>query len=389
MKTKILLIILLVTNYQLLFSQGVAINTSGATADQSAGLDIQFNDKGLLMPRLSIAERNAISNPASGLQIYNTTINCFEFYNGTAWKILSCGCDLPSTIVESTHIPSQTEIVWNWNIVTDATGYKYNTINDYYSATDNGNKTTFTQSGLTCNTTYNLFVWAYNNCGKSSELVLIENTDICFTCGVNNFFDSRDGQTYQTVQIGSQCWMKENLKYLPVVHNNSEFATQATNSLSGYGVYNYNGNDILIAKANSNYSTYGVLYNWHAAITACPAGWYLPSDDEWKVLEMHLGMSFLDANNIGWRGTDQGNNLKSTTLWLGGSGNNSSGFSALPSGSRNISGIFSSLNTDCNHWTVSDDGADAWLRALYSNYSTIGRGKDSKGNGYAIRCIKH
>jgi hypothetical protein len=85
------------------------------------------------------------------------------------------------------------------------------------------------------------------------------------------FTDPRDGQTYATIKINSQTWFAENLNY---VTSNS---------------WSYN-NDT----ANGN--IYGRLYIWEAALTACPSGWSLPSDDQWKQMEMALGMSQKKAN---------------------------------------------------------------------------------------------
>ena len=98
------------------------------------------------------------------------------------------------------------------------------------------------------------------------------------------FVDSRDGTEYKTIKIGNQTWMAENLKYLPSV------VGPATGSSTDpyYYVYGYQGTDVATAKATTNYQNYGVLYNWTAATTACPAGWHLPTDAEWNVLEQYV-----------------------------------------------------------------------------------------------------
>jgi len=101
-----------------------------------------------------------------------------------------------------------------------------------------------------------------------------------FPCG-ENYTDHRDGNIYPTIQIGNQCWMAKNLAYLPSVVG----ASTESNTVAYYYVYGYNGTDVNAAKATTNYSTYGVLYNWTAASTACPSGWHLPTDAEQYTLE--------------------------------------------------------------------------------------------------------
>ncbi|MBN2682270.1 MAG: T9SS type A sorting domain-containing protein [Bacteroidales bacterium] len=85
----------------------------------------------------------------------------------------------------ATHTPSGTQIIWDWNSVTGATGYKWNTVNNYATATDLGNVSTVTQTGLTCGSTYTIYVWAYNSCGNSvsttltSTLACATTNDLC------------------------------------------------------------------------------------------------------------------------------------------------------------------------------------------------------------------
>ena len=151
------------------------------------------------------------------------------------------------------------------------------------------------------------------------------------------FTDARDGQEYTYVVIGNQIWMAENLKYLPSV------SSPETGSYTEpyYYVYDYFGNNVSQAKNTYNYKTYGVLYNWTAATDACPAGSHLPTANEWKTLEMYLGMSQSDADATEWRGSDQGEKMKSTSGWYdNGNGTNSSGFNALPGGSCDGLGNF-------------------------------------------------
>ena len=121
-----------------------------------------------------------------------------------------------------------------------------------------------------------------------------------------------DGHTYDLVAIGDQCWFKENLRSdnfrngdeIPGNLNDGEWASTVSGAQA---VYNNDPANLLI---------YGRLYNWHAVDDArgvCPSGFHVPSDEEWMMLEMSLGMTSAQANGIGWRGTDQGLQMKSAT----------------------------------------------------------------------------
>ncbi len=100
--------------------------------------------------------------------------------NGTAQTLALTAYGIPVAPTAGTHTPSQTQIVWNWNTVSGATAYKYNTTNNYATATDNGASASYTQTGLTCNTAYTLYVWAYNPCSNSaSPVTLTQSTSTC------------------------------------------------------------------------------------------------------------------------------------------------------------------------------------------------------------------
>ena len=198
----------------------------------------------------------------------------------------------------------------------------------------------------------------------------------------NYFIDPRDGTRYKTVQIGNQIWMAENLKYLPSV-SPSNVGSEIN---PFYYVYGYQGTDILAAKATDNYKTYGVLYNWEAAKASCPKGWHLPSDTEYKILEMYLGMTQAQADATGWRGTDEGSKLSNYTL----NGNNSSGFTALMSGYRRTDGSFYHIGSRTHFWSSSaSSSSSAWDRGLDASYSTVDRyNGHSKAGGFSVRCLR-
>jgi len=189
------------------------------------------------------------------------------------------------------------------------------------------------------------------------------------------FTDRRDGKTYKWVKIGKQVWMAENLAYLPAV------STSAEGSLTDpyYYVYGYEGTDVATAKATFAYSTYGALYNWPAAIEACPSGWHLPNENEWATLAKSLGGSSVAGLEmktiVGWGGS-----ITNST--------NSSAFSALPGGSRNSTGGF--LGISGNWWSdpLNDHATEAMGLALYPNVSDLISQKTDKKNGFSVRCVK-
>jgi len=202
-----------------------------------------------------------------------------------------------------------------------------------------------------------------------------------------------DGNVYETIQIGEQLWMAENLK---VTHyNNGDEIAYPSNenfgSLGGgqYGVYD---ND------PSNADIYGNLYNFAAVDDdrgVCPAGWHVPSDEEFIELEMELGMSELLANSTGYRGTDEGSKLAgSSDLWNDGDLDNNSefgtsGFNVLPAGYRNGSnGFYFSMGNFGYFWSSSeDDSSYAWYRVLSYNYSSVYRNFNYKPYGFSVRCL--
>jgi uncharacterized protein (TIGR02145 family) len=195
--------------------------------------------------------------------------------------------------------------------------------------------------------------------------------------------DSRDGTVYQIVSIGTQVWMAENLRYLPQVHSNSEFAAAGTNLQPGYGVYGYNGNDVATAKAQPNYSTYGVLYNWYAVNTAnvCPTGWHVPADAEWTTLITYLGGEYAAEGKLKETGTAH---------WLGTNdrATNESGFTALPGGYR-YSTVFDKIGYNGNWWSASEyNSQTAFNRGMYNNVNRVTDGYSGKVTGYSVRCIK-
>jgi len=214
------------------------------------------------------------------------------------------------------------------------------------------------------------------------------------TCGI--LFDSRDGNEYRTVQIGNQCWMAENLRYLPSVTGPSALYPDYYNK---YYVYGYDGTNVDEAKATNNYANYGVLYGWLAAMAwtesseenpigvqgVCPDGWHLPSSEEWEQLIDFVG------------GMEHGGKLKavSTNHWNSpnAGATNETGFKALPGGFYNMifsDGTFLGLGDQGRWWSATEPhDYIASYYGLFFNHNYFIKGWEFKEFGFSVRCVKN
>ena len=212
----------------------------------------------------------------------------------------------------------------------------------------------------------------------------------------NNLTDI-DGNTYSIVQIGNQFWMAENLK--TTHYSNGDPIP------SGYTDLEWVGLSTGAYAISSDLGTYGNFYNWYAVNDVrgvCPLGWHVPSDDEYKELEMTLGMSQSEEDlGHAWRGTNEGSKLAGNAiLWDDAlleydSEFSTSGFNALPAGYRNGygygNGFLTPTGSDALFWTatVYDVPNDlAWWRGI--NYNEISSLRSSYGlkHGFSVRCIE-
>ncbi len=213
-----------------------------------------------------------------------------------------------------------------------------------------------------------------------------------------------DGNVYATVQIGDQCWMAGNLRVGRFIECLSPEDRQTDNGLAEH--YRYD-NDAQF------YGDYGGLYQWDEVMAyapsddgltgstrgLCPAGWHLPTDEEWKTLERTLGMPDAEVDQpVGdgkWRGTEEAHALRETGTahWSTDiASTNDSGFTALPGGWRNASsGDFTQLGEQAVFWTATEvpDGwhTSAWVRAIGFT-GQIGRFGDDLFTGASVRCLK-
>ena len=246
--------------------------------------------------------------------------------------------------------------------------------------TNNGTGTgsfSSTLTGLTSFSTYYVRAYATNSVGTSYGNEI--NFTTLFECGLSMMTDV-EGNTYNTVQIGTQCWSQSNLK-VSKYRNGDNIPTGLSNSQWGsassgaYAIYDNN---------TSNNTLYGKLYNGYAANDSrglCPTGWHVPSDTEWASL-----ITFLGGSSVA------GGKMKSTTGWNSPNtgATNSSGFTGLPGGGRLGGGVYGDLG-NVGHWwstTIIGSAGWAWYRSLNTSFNSVANNANPQAYGYAVRCLR-
>jgi len=539
-------------------AQGVAINTTGASANSSSILDVNSTEKGFLIPRLSTTERDAITVPASSLLIYNTTTKCFEFYENGNWHALGCACvdppaqpsaitgnntpcenqtgltysvtyvpgvtyawtvpsgwsitagqgnnsitvtagsasgnisvtpsnacgngtaqtlavttttvpaqpsvitgatspcqgttsltysvtnvsgvsyawtvpsgwsitagqgnnsitvtagsasgnisvtpsnacgngtaqtlavtttTVPAQPTAGTHTPSETQIIWNWSTVSGATGYKWNTTNNYATAIDKGTSTSHTETSLTCNTSYTRYVWAYNACGQSSSTTLTASTSACpFVCGTSSVTFTYKGSsvTYGTVSsTGSKCWLDRNLGATAVATSSTHTASYGdlfqwgrlddghqtrtsgtTTTLSGSDTP---GHARFITINSGNYDwrspqNTGLWQGVSGTNNPCPSGWRIPTETEWN------------AERVSW-GTNNAAGAFASPLKL-----------PVAGGRRHGGGSLYDVGTRGLYWSSTVSSTNS--RSLGFISSNAAMSTHYRAYGFSVRCVK-
>ena len=236
-------------------------------------------------------------------------------------------------------------------------------------------------TGLIPGTTYYVRAYATNSVGTAyGNEVSFTTTPISFpNCGT---VTDIDGNVYNTVTIGTQCWMVENLKTtkyrngdpIPNVTDNTGWAALTD------GAYCWYNNDAASYKA-----IYGALYNWYSVAdnrNIAPEGWHVPSDAEWMTL-----ITFLGGLNVA------GGPVKETcfTHWTSPNtgATNSSGFTALPAGNRHrLDGTFGGIGLGTTYWSSSTYGTYGGLHALWFGNTQFYSGNGNWNCGYSVRCLK-
>ena len=211
-----------------------------------------------------------------------------------------------------------------------------------------------------------------------------------------------DGNSYNTVLIGAQCWTKENLR-VRRYNNGTSILFDATGGSGGssttwqiltIGAHTIYANDSTTTP--SNRTKYGYLYNWYAAkgiyttgniastdtLNICPSGWHVPTDADWTTLTTELGGESVAGGKMKSVGTSFWNSPNTEAT-------NSSGFSVLPGGYRNSDGSFSFIRVFAFFWSATEDAnGNAWNRGLYYNDGYVDRNGDYKSVGASVRCLR-
>jgi uncharacterized protein (TIGR02145 family) len=321
----------------------------------------------------------------------NSNMGNYSYYMsyGLSVRCIKEELHLPDLATTNANNITQTTAISGGNITSDgyapitARGVCWNTSPNPTIAnnktTDGTGTGTFVSSitGLTANTTYYVRSYATNSLGTNYGNEMILKT---FSGTITDI----DGNVYNTVIIGPQTWIAENLRTtkfndgtsIPLVTDNTGWASLAS---SGYCWYN---NDAVRYK-----NTYGALYNWYAVNSGhlCPSGWHVPTDTEWTSMTTYLGDESVaggklkEAGTIHWRSPNTG-------------ATNESGFTALPGGVRFADGTFdfhSSTGLRGYWWNTDEwDINQAWGRNILTNYSSVFSYLSDKKSGYSVRCLK-
>jgi hypothetical protein len=359
----------------------VAISTDNAAPDPSAMLEVKSTTKGLLAPQMTFAERNAIVSPATGLVVICTNCSAdgtgvISIYLEGKWQNLSDTCDLPFIPVEGIHVQSNTQITWNWSTVPIATGYKWDDFIAFELATDLGNVTTLTETGLTQGTSYSRYVWAYNACGNN---YFVELRGQALTCGSSFTITHTAGTvapdtktvTYGTVTNipgeTTKCWITQNLgaaQQASTVDDASEASAGWYWQFNLRQGYKHDGTTLTPAWTITGIDEDFV---WNSANDPCllllGSAWRIPTLTEWT-------------------------NVNTAGNWTNWTGPFTSGLHMHAAGYLNRNtGAITNRGANGYYWSITQHSTPRGWDQFFSITACF-QSNDHKATGFPIRCIR-
>lgn len=203
-----------------------------------------------------------------------------------------------------------------------------------------------------------------------------------------------DGNVYQTVIIGEKEWFAENLRVFR--YNNGDAISTSLNdaewSSTREGAYAIYPHDSIDGHSSDEdvLKTYGALYNWFAVDDPrglCPAGWSVPSDDDWTILMEYLGGEYIAGRQL----KATGNLEEGDGLWYppNAGATNETGFSAIPGGGRYRDGHYSLIGSYGSWWSSSESSsAHSWSYLMFRNFDSLERYQYHKPSGFSVRCFR-
>ncbi|MEI7724805.1 MAG: hypothetical protein WCK09_06845 [Bacteroidota bacterium] len=358
----------------------VGINSDNSTPDNSAMLDVKSANRGLLPPRMTFEQRNAISSPANGLLVVCTNCNSdgtdiLSIFLGGVWQNVTGICDTPVSPAEGIHVQSNTQIIWNWNTVPIATGYEWSP--SVFPANIVATNTSNTEIGLAQGLCYTRYVWALNGCGYSDWTKL---TGQALTCGSSFGVMHIAGPvapetktvTYGTVTNipgePSKCWINRNLGATQrpnSVDDNSEASAGWYWQFNRTQGYKHSGTALTPAwnTANINQNS-----DWESVNDPCSlllgVAWRIPAQSEWY-------------------------NVISAGGWTNWNGPWSSGLQMHAAGDLVYStGSLENRGSAGFYWGITQTNATTGVYLNFNSaFSTMA--SNSKRYGFPLRCVRN
>ena len=418
----------LITNAQ------VGIGVSVANIEPSAQLEVKSTNKGLLTPRMNEAQKNAINNPAAGLLVYQTDgTSGFYYYDGSAWKqgatdtaSLSSRINTKLSLSDTSNmlLAYRTGLNNKLNIVDTLA-----MLSPYLRQADTASLSERINTKLNSSVidlgirTGDIIYWDENlrkfrilapgtagqvlkmssGTNPVPEWGTVATTSVPAFSPCGTTITDIDGNSYNTVLIGSQCWTKENLRVRKynngtAIGFNAEGGSGGISSTwenSTIGLHAIYASDSTTTP--SNLTKYGYLYNWYAAkgifttgniastdtLNICPEGWHVPTYAEWTTLFTELGGESVAGGMMKSKGTAYWNSPNTGAT-------NESGFLALPGGYRMQNGSFNDIRNSVIFWSdTENDNSSAWCNSLSNSNAFVSRNSSDKRIGACIRCIRN